>query len=321
MICAKRNTSQLWRLALLCPLAALALHAQSPVPSDGETVDLYSSFDKDLYNLVIGTAPIYTAVAITFVNKLAAWLLVTVFAAAGWEAISHRSMINLDYVAKKFVIPYLFSLLILTHWVTPIPGLGMSFVGIFTNISSDLAAQAHVNALDTMNSLLLNIRDQIGPWAMITGPVNILAWCVVTTLMIFVKAVVMFVVATGVVGVGVGACIGPIFVIFYMFPPLRQKWFSWVEAMIKYSLYRVVGNLVIAVWCTFIVGFINNILHGQYDLVHIISNFIGFSSVMLAFIFGLFKIPSFVTDFNSGGSSGGHGLMGSTMAFVKGMFL
>jgi hypothetical protein len=143
----------------------------------------------------------------------------------------------------------------------------------------------------------------------------------ITTMLIAVKAAVFIIVSTGYVGVGIGACVGPIYLGFYIFPPLRHKWFGWVEFMIKYSMYRLVGNLVITVWCGFLVGFIQNTFAGQYDLIHIIVNFIGLLSMMIAFIFGIFKVPSFTSDMNSGGSSGGHGLMAAVGAMARGIFI
>lgn len=294
---------------------------QVGVGTSDATVEYFASFDRNLFQLVVSQANLYVPLAQNFVNNIAVALLVVVLATAGWEAISHQALLNIDYVAKKMVIPYMFITYVLQHWLNPIPGLGISFVGIFTNTAADLAAMAHLQSLDTLNALLLSVRDQIGPWSILKVPTEVIAWAMITTFLIVIKAVVFIIISTGYVGVGIGACIGPIYACFYMFPPLRHKWYGWVEAMIKYSMYRVIGNLVITVWCGFLVGFIQNTFAGQYDLIHIIANMIGLFSMMLAFTFGVLKIPSFTTDFNSGGSSGGHGLMAAVGAMARGIFI
>jgi hypothetical protein len=294
---------------------------QIGIPVNDQTIEYFSSFDQNLYQLVVQEANLFVPMMQQLVNYMAVALLVTVFATAGVEALLNRNILNIDYVVKKGVLPYIFATYVLQHWLNPIPGLGMSFVGIFTNTAADLAAMAHLKQLDVLDSLLLGIRDQIGPWSILKAPTDIIAWAAITTFLIAIKAAVFIITSTGFVGVGVGACIGPIYLGFYMFPPLRHKWFGWVEAMIKYSMYRVIGNLVITVWCGFLVGFIQRTLALQYDLMHIVVNMIGLFAMMLAFIFGVLKVPSFTTDFNSGGSGGGHGLMAGVAAFARGLFL
>lgn len=301
--------------ALFCLGAAVAF-GQS-VSTDQKSLDLFSSFDKDIHTVLGGLSPILVSYVLGPLNKMAVALLVCVLASEGFRAVSQHQILNIDYLVKAFFLPYGFALLVLNNWNTPIPGLGHSFVGLFTDTAQELAAYVDLSAMNVLFAKFDDIYTTLGVAPSLWDSGFVTYWEVVGV-MSLVKSIVFLVISGAFLALAVGACIGPLFVFFYFFPPTRYLWHSWVGAMIKYSLYFVVAAIVTDIWCLFAVHYLDNSLHGSYDLDHFMALTLSLPAVMVALCIGLVRIPHMASDFTSSGSSAGHGMISGLAGFVRG---
>jgi type IV secretory pathway VirB6-like protein len=303
-------------LLLLLSLASAAAFGQVS-PADQDTVDVFASFDRDIHTALNGLSPILVSYVLGPLNKVAVALLVCVLASEGFRAVTHHQILNIDYLVKAFFLPYGFALVVLNGWNTPIPGLGHSFVGLFTDTSQEIAAYVDLSAMKMMFQKFGEIYKALGVSPSVLDDGFVTYWLVVGS-MILVKTIVFLVTSFGFVALAVGSCIGPLFVFFYLFPPTRYLWHSWVGAMVKYSFYFIIAAVVTDIWCVFVVDQINTSLNDNYDLDHFMALTLSLPAIMLAFCFGLFKVPALASDFTSGSSHAGHGLVGGVASFLRG---
>src|SRR4051812_32049586 len=216
-------------LALLC-LVSLSAFAQASVPDQG-TLDLFSSFDRDIHTVLDGLSPVLISYVMGPLNKVAVAVLVCVLASEGIRAVTSHQILNIDYLIKGFFLPYGFALVALKNWNTPILGFGHSFVGAFTDTAQEIAAYIDLSAMKILFQKCGEIQQALGDAPSFLDSGFGTYWIVMLCL-IALKGVVFIVISSGYVGLGVGAVIGPLFVFFYLVPPTRHLWHSWVGAMI-----------------------------------------------------------------------------------------
>lgn len=287
--------------------------------------DFFASFGRDIAHIVNGPAEYLVGYVSSALDHIALALLVVVLATAGWEAVSGSRFLNIDYIVRKFYVPYGLAVYFLAHWFTPIPGLGMSFIDLFTNLGEEISAHIDLSALDMLNQHFEKIRDSLGDGpgfsTLFTGGFSGLYYIAVLASMMIIKGVIFVVTAFGFVAVGVGAGIGPLFLLAYIIPPLRHFWFSWVNAMIEYTLYRVVASMVVAIWCSALVNYFDRAIHGDYGFGHLMAISLEMIPLMIAMCYSILKIPSIVSSMAKGHGGAGDGMAGSVVGFVKGAFL
>jgi type IV secretory pathway VirB6-like protein len=311
------------RLSILMALLLLASSGAFADPNP-ELVGRLVSFGESVHAIVSGPAGYLVNLMLGVINKIAVALAVVVFATAGYEAATNHTVLNFDYILRKFYLPYGFSVFVLKHWLNPIPGLGVSFVQIFTNASQELSAYIDLSALDTMNTKLSELQVAIGPlpsWAaFLIDPGKFAASAALEIFIILSKTITEVVTGFSYLGLGVGACLGPLFLFFYIFPPLRGLWFSWVNAMIKYSLYKVVASIVVAIMATSFVNWMLDLANGKWTQEHIVASAFKILLMLSIYIVAVWKIPALVADFGGGSSHAGHGHLTGITSFVRGAF-
>ena|SRR5579863_313303 len=139
----------------------------------------------------------------------------------------------------------------------------------------------------------------------------------IVTLMIAVLELAMFIViGFGYLALGAVLIIGPILIPFMLVPKLDFLFWSWLKALIKYSFYPVVGNIVIMGVCQIMLSILNVIPGtGSQIAVNILQIPI-LAVVFCTGIYAVFKIPSLVQDIFSGSASAGSGLQSAITGAV-----
>lgn len=287
-------------------------------------VDFFASFGRDIVRIVTGPAQYLVGYVSSAIDHIALGLLVIVLATAGWEGVTGGRILNVDYIVRKFYVPYGITIFFLAHWFTPIPGLGMSFIDVFTDLGEEITAHIDLSALNLLNGHFQKIRDSLGDGPGLSNFADGSAWLFYTGVlasMVFLKGVIFIVTAFGFLAIGVGAGLGPLFLLSYVVPPLRHFWFSWVNAMIKYSLYRVTASMAVAVLSSALVNYFDRAIHGDYAFGHLMALSIEMLPLMVAAGYLILKIPSIVGDFAGGHAGTGGGMGSSLIGFAKGAFL
>jgi hypothetical protein len=302
-------------LAFLLPMA-LSAQAFNPPQAD---VDEFSWLSNTLDRVVTPDSTVVVNYVLGILNKIAIGLLVFTIVVMTYESISHRTVFNIDYFARTFLFPYVVVFTVVTHWNSPIPGLGYNVHQLFTVLGSELAARIDISSIDQLSDAINSLHAQTpspDSWSITE---NIGYWVIFGILGI-VKGVIFAITSTAFVALAVGAIIGPIPALLYLWPPTRHWWQNWLHYMAKYTLYRVVSSIVCAVMSSLLVNYMVTMFHNNYSLEHLIALTGGTAATAVACCWNVLRVPHLTNDLAGGSAHGGSGFGAGSAAMIKGLF-
>jgi hypothetical protein len=145
---------------------------------------------------------------------------------------------------------------------------------------------------------------------------DFIIYLIITLLIALLELAMFIVIGFGYLALGAVLVIGPILIPFMIVPKLDFLFWSWLKALIKYSFYPVVGNIVLLGICQIMLSTLNVTfpLAGQiaFNIVQLPILIIVFA----AGLYAIFKIPSLVGDIFSGAANAGSGVQAAIAAAV-----
>src|SRR5579884_752287 len=164
--------------------------------------------------------------------------------------------------------------------------------------------------LSKLNDITTGIQD-MGEFSMLHARDFVIYLLI--TLLIAILELAMFIVAGfGYLALGAILIIGPILIPFMLVPKLDFLFWSWLKALIKYSFYPVIGNIIILGICQIMLSVLNTTLLSQGvtagGIVVNMTQIPILAVVFMAGIYSIFKIPSLVGDIFSGAANAGSGI-------------
>jgi hypothetical protein len=145
---------------------------------------------------------------------------------------------------------------------------------------------------------------------------DFIIYLIITLLIALLELAMFIVIGFGYLALGAVLVIGPILIPFMIVPKLDFLFWSWLKALIKYSFYPVVGNIVLLGICQIMLSTLNTTfpLAGQiaFNIVQLPILIIVFA----AGLYAIFKIPSLVGDIFSGAANAGSGVQAAIAGAV-----
>jgi hypothetical protein len=145
---------------------------------------------------------------------------------------------------------------------------------------------------------------------------DFIIYLIITLLIALLELAMFIVIGFGYLALGAVLVIGPILIPFMIVPKLDFLFWSWLKALIKYSFYPVVGNIVLLGICQIMLSTLNVTfpLAGQiaFNIVQLPILIIVFA----AGLYAIFKIPSLVGDIFSGAANAGSGVQAAIASAV-----
>jgi type IV secretory pathway VirB6-like protein len=191
----------------------------------------------------------------------------------------------------------------ITYYSHPIPGMGVSFYHLITDQGLDLANQLN-------HSLVQEIWDRLDNlyWGMETpgltialNVIEVIRYAVTALCLLAALAAMFAVIGFGYVAAAIAVMLGPIFIPFLIVPKLEWLFWGWLKSLIQYAFYPVVANAYLFVFGNLLVHFIDS--HPPpYDGATIAVLFFPLVMLLVAFTFGVLKIPSLVNSLFTGRS-------------------
>ncbi len=188
----------------------------------------------------------------------------------------------------------------LTYYVAPLPGMGRSFPHLIIDEAQVLAAQmetAQVQSLmDHLHAVLIDIEVPLTPTML-----HLYGYLLVSLTVTAARVALVAVIAFGWVAMAVAVLVGPVFIPFLLVPSLDWIFWGWLRSLIQYAFYQVVAQAFVFVFGTFLVHqldafpppyTVDKLLVGGFHIVFL----------MLAFVWGLFKVPSLTNSLFAGRS-------------------
>jgi len=115
------------------------------------------------------------------------------------------------------------------------------------------------------------------------------------------RVALLAVIAFGLVATGVAVLVGPVFIPFFLVPPLEWLFWGWLKSLLQYAFYQVIAQAFVFVFGSFLTNFldafpppytVDRLLVGGFELLFL----------LLAFTYGLMKVPSLTSSLFSGRS-------------------
>jgi len=194
----------------------------------------------------------------------------------------------------------------ITFYSHPIPGMGMSFYHLIIDQGLALANQLN-------HSLVQEIWDRLNGlyWGLempqlALSILELVRYFVTVFCILAAQAAVFAVIAFGYVASGVAVMLGPIFIPFFIVPHMEWLFWGWLKSLIQYAFYPVVANAYLFVFGNLLIHFID--AHPPpYDGATLLVFFFPLVFLLVAFTYGILKIPSLVNSLFTG-KSGESGL-------------
>lgn len=207
----------------------------------------------------------------------------------------------------SLIMTIAFGYAMIHYYNNPIPGFGVSFTHLINDQALMLANTLNQGTIEQvfqrLNSVSLNIDQP--PIRFGLNVLNLLRYALVVVLIVLVQAAIYAVVAFGYIASAIAVLLGPIFIPFFIVPQMEWMFWGWLKAFFQYSFYPVVANAYLYVFGNFLIKFFDG--HPPpYDGVHMAFLFLPFCLMLIAFVLGIFLIPSLVNSLFSGRSGESH---------------
>jgi TrbL/VirB6 plasmid conjugal transfer protein len=214
----------------------------------------------------------------------------------------HGPLFHFDQFAS-LLISIAFGFGMITYYSAPIPGFGVSFYHLIIDQGLTLSNQLNHAIVQEVWDRLSNLY-----WGMetpgLTLTLNVLEFIRygATVLCIVVaQAAVFGVIAFGYVAAAIAVILGPIFIPFFIVPGLEWLFWGWFKSLIQYAFYPVVANAYVFVFGNMLIHFVD--AHpAPYDGAAVAVFFFPLVMILLAFSYGILKIPSLVNSLFTGRS-------------------
>src|SRR6266436_9241748 len=214
----------------------------------------------------------------------------------------HASLVHFDRFAS-LLMTIAFGFGMITYYSHPIPGFGVSFYHLIIDQGLDLSNQLN-------HALVQEVWDRVTGlyWGMETPGLTItlnvmeIVRYLITVICLLVTEAAMFgVISFGYIAAAVCVLLGPIFIPFFIVPGLEWLFWGWLKSLIQYAFYPVVANAYIFVFGSLLIHFVDS--HPPpYDGATLLVLFFPLVLLLIAFTYGILKIPSLVNSLFTGRS-------------------
>jgi type IV secretory pathway VirB6-like protein len=196
-----------------------------------------------------------------------------------------------------------FGYAMITYYSRPIPGFGISFYHLIVDQGLDLANQLNHSIVQEVWNRLNNLY-----WGMetpgLTVALNILEllrYGLTVLCIVAAQAAIFAVIAFGYIAAAIAVLLGPIFIPFFIVPRLEWLFWGWFKSLIQYAFYPVVANAYLFVFGNLLIRFVD--AHPPpYTGAMLFILFVPLVMLLVAFTFGVLKIPSLVNSLFTGRS-------------------
>lgn len=212
------------------------------------------------------------------------------------------TMHHFDHFAS-LLLTIAFGFGMMTYYSHPLPGMGVSFYHLFIDQGLALSNQLnHAMVQEVWNRLTGLYWGMETPGLTLTlNLLEILRYAVTVLCLLVAQAAVFGVISFGYIAAAVAVILGPIFIPFFIVPGLEWLFWGWFKSLVQYAFYPVVANAYLFVFGSLLIHFVDS--HPPpYDGAAIAVLFFPLVMMLVAFTYGILKIPSLVNSIFAGRS-------------------
>ena len=207
---------------------------------------------------------------------------------------------QLDRFAQ-LVLSISFGFAMITYYSRPLPGIGLSFHHLITDQGFLLAGRLNNSITDEIFLRLDEIYFSLEMPLLAFSVIQIVYFVVLILAIIVAEAAIFFVISFGYIALSIAVLIGPIFIPFFIVPKLEWLFWGWFKAFLQYAFYPVVANAYLFVFGNLLIHLVD--AHPPpYDGPALLLLFAPLLFLLIAFTYGIVRIPSLVNSIFSGSS-------------------
>lgn len=200
------------------------------------------------------------------------------------------------------MITIAFGYAMINYYANPIPGIGESFYRLITDEGGNLAKQLNAATLQEVkqrpDSMYLSMES---PTMIFASALEILHFVILVLAIALAEAAAFAIVAFGYIAAAIAVLVGPVFIPFFIVPQMEWLFWNWLKALLQYSFYPVIANAYIFVMGSLLNHFVDS--HPPpYDGAAMALLFLPLLFLLIAFTYGIVKIPSLVNSIFAGRS-------------------
>ena len=253
-----------------------------------------------LIELLTTHSDTFQALGVNLFRGFALILIVWFGAKSALSSASGGPGFHFDHFAQ-LVLTIAFGYAMITYYSQPVPGIGLSFHNLITNEGLALADQLNNGLVDEIFQRLNSIYFSLEVPVIAFDIIAILHYILIAAMIIILEATVFFVIAFGYIAAAIAVLLGPIFIPFFIVPKMDWLFWGWLRAFLQYSFYPVVANAYLFVFGNMLVHLVDS--HPPpYDGPTIALLFAPLLFLLIAFVYGIVRIPSLVSSLFSGSS-------------------
>lgn len=194
-----------------------------------------------------------------------------------------------------------FGYAMIVYYSRPIPGIGISFHHLITDQGLSLANTLNHGMTDEVFQRLDTVYFSLEIPLLAFSIVQIVYFVILVLSLLIAEAAIFFVISFGYVAAAIAVMLGPIFIPFFIVPKMEWLFWGWFKAFLQYAFYQVVANAYLFVFGNLLIHFVD--AHPPpYDGAQILLLFVPLLFLLIAFTYGILKIPSLVSSLFSGSS-------------------
>jgi type IV secretory pathway VirB6-like protein len=262
-------------------------------------IDPFASVTAATLDLLTRDGDLFLTLGTNLFRGLAAILVAWFGVRAALSNVEGRPGVPLSSFAT-LLLTIAFGFTMITYYRAPIPGLGVSFTQLLTDQPIFLARQLEVAQVqrlsDRLDELYLAMEQP-----QLFNVSALIGYFLVALAVTAARVALLAVIAFGLVATGVAVLVGPVFIPFFLVPPLEWLFWGWLKSLLQYAFYQVIAQAFVFVFGSFLTNFldafpppytVDRLLVGGFHLLFLLS----------AFTYGLLKVPSLTSSLFSGRS-------------------
>jgi len=219
----------------------------------------------------------------------------------------------------SFFILITFAYSFVNYYSTPIPGIGTSLKGFIDGGTANLVDIIGQDSFNTMTAQIDGAAKNLGTAmpSVLLSPYKSFVFFMIQLALAVANALILAIVAYGVVASTIIGLLGPIFIPFLVFEKLDWLFWGWLKAYLGFSFYKVIAaatlNILAHLLTQYFVGPGQNL--GDPQMMIAAFPFLIILLGITAFL--LIKIPAMVHTLFSGGTGGHDGGFGAAIMAIR----
>jgi type IV secretory pathway VirB6-like protein len=267
-------------------------------------MDPFASITGSVLDLLARDGDLFLSVGVHLFRDFAVILIAWFGVQAALSAAEGGAGFSLSRFAT-LLITIGFGFTMISYYRAPIPGLGISFTQLLTDQPIVLARQLEATQVqrlsERLNTLFLGLEQPL-----LFNLPAIMGYFVIALAVTAARVALLAVIAFGLVATGVAVLVGPLFIPFSIVPQLEWLFWGWLKSVLQYAFYQVIAQAFVFVFGSFLMNFLDA-FPPPYTIDRLLVSGFHLIFLLLAFTYGLLKVPSLTNSLFSG-RAGEHAL-------------